>query len=193
MSGPPNVRRTDKLMSSEGIDGLLSTAYRGRHATAGPDGAPYVCPLLYVWMNGRVWLHNTRERGHLQRNVRHEARACFEIDMPGKVFAYGRFQCDTSIEYRSVVAFGRLDIIEDRALKAAFFDALMGKYHGDDPARPKCFYPRLDDVTVYALTVDRMTGKETLLPAKEAQWPAADNTKSPDAAPAGGTTRVTLR
>jgi nitroimidazol reductase NimA-like FMN-containing flavoprotein (pyridoxamine 5'-phosphate oxidase superfamily) len=99
------------------------------------------------------------------------------------VFAYGRFQCDTSIEYRSVVVFGRLGIIEDRALKAAFFDAFMDKYSGGDTGRPKGFYPRLDDVTVYALTVDRMTGKETQLPAPQAQWPAADNTKSPNALP----------
>lgn len=183
MSNPPNVRRVDKLMSDARIDELLSTAYSGHIGTVGPDGAPYVCPLLYVWMNGQIWLHNTSARGHLQDNVRHESRVCFEIDAPGKVFAYGRFQCDTSIEYQSVVVFGRLSIIEDRVPKAAFFDALMDKYFGDDTSRPKGFYPRLDDVTVYALTVERMTGKETQLPAPQAQWPASDNTKSPNAVP----------
>ena len=34
---------------------------------------------------------------------------------------------------------------------------------------------------VYAIAVERMTGKETPLPAVSQQWPARDNTKSPDA------------
>ena len=186
MSSPPKVRRADKLMPDEQTGELLSSAYCGRLGTVGPDGSPYVCPLLYVWKDGQIWLHNTSAMGHLQTNVRHEPRACFEIDMPGTVFPYGRFQCDTSIEYRSVIAFGRISIVEDRALKAAFFDALMAKYYAHDPARPPGFYPRLDAVVVYLLTVERITGKQTALPAVEARWPAADMTKSPNAvAPRG--------
>jgi uncharacterized protein len=181
MSSPPKVRRADKLMPYEKIGELLSTSYCGRLATVGADGAPYICPLLYVWMNGQVWLHNTSALGHLQTNVRHEPRACFEIDTPGTVFPYGRFQCDTSVEYQSVVVFGRITIVEDRAQKTAFFDALMAKYYAHDPTRPRGFYPRLDAVVVYALAVERMTGKQTALPAASAQWPAADYTKSPGA------------
>lgn len=181
MSNPPEVRRTDKLMPGERIEALLAGAYSGHVGTVGPDGAPYVCPLLYVWMNGKIWLHNSSASGHFQDNVRHEPRVCFEIDTPGKVFPYGRFQCDTSIEYQSVVVFGRISVIDDRSLKAAFFDAFMKKYSGNDSERPAGFYPRLDGVTVYALEVERMTGKETPLPAPQAQWPAMDNTKTPNA------------
>jgi hypothetical protein len=186
MSSPPKVRRADKLMSEEKLGELLAASYCGRLGTVGPDGSPYICPLLYVWMHGQIWLHNTRALGHLQTNVRHEPRVCFEIDTPGTVFPYGRFQCDTSVEYKSVLVFGRISIVEDRAQKTAFFDALMAKYYKEDPARPKGFYPRLDAVVVYALTVERMTGKQTPLPAADSQWPAADYTKSPDAiAPVG--------
>ena len=181
MSSPPQVRRTDKLMTDAKIGELLSTSYCGRLATVGADGSPYICPLLYVWKDGQVWLHNTSAMGHLQTNVRHESRVCFEIDTPGTVFPYGRFQCDTSVEYQSVVVFGRISIVEDWALKTAFFDALMAKYYDNDPTRPQGFYPRLDAVVVYLLTVERITGKATPLPAVNAQWPAADHTKSPDA------------
>lgn len=183
MSSPPKIRRADKVMPQAGIDDLLSTGYCGHLATTGPDGFPYVCPLLFVWLDGKIWVHNTSAEGHLQRNVRHDPRVCLEVAVPGKVFAYGRYECDTSIEYRSIVAFGRAAIIEERKKKTAFFDALMAKYYANDPTRPKGFYPRLNDVTVYALTVERVTGKETILPATEAQWPATDQTKSPDAKP----------
>ncbi|WP_213959460.1 pyridoxamine 5'-phosphate oxidase family protein [Variovorax sp. dw_954] len=179
----PTVRRADKLMSQAMVDELLTTGYCGHLATVGEDGFPYVCPLLYVWLDGKIWLHNTRARGHLQDNVRHDPRVCFEVSLPGQVFAYGRYECDTSIEYQSIVLFGRAAVIDDDPSKSLFFDALMFKYRGNDSTRPKSFYPRLDGVTVYALTVERITGKHQVLPATEMQWPVADHTKSPEASP----------
>ena len=183
MSELPQVRRKDKLMSEEQAREFIVSAYSGTVATVGPDGWPYAVPLLYVWMNGEIWLHNTRVTGHFRRNIEHEARVCFVVEEPGEIFPYGRFECDTSIAYRSVVAFGRVRIIEDTPQKAAFFDAFMAKYNNPDWVRPQGFYPRLDQVTVYAMAIERMTGKETPLPAAEARWPAVDNTKSPHAKP----------
>ena len=124
-----------------------------------------------------------RVRGHLRTNVDHETRVCFEVDEAGKVFAYGRYECDTSVAYRSVVLFGRIRVIEDRQRKEAFFKALMAKYADPDWGRAKDFFPRLDQVTVYAMAIESVTGKEQPLPAMEKRWPSADNTKSPDAVP----------
>ncbi len=94
---------------------------------------------------------------------------------------YGRFECDVTISHRSVVAFGRMRVIEDHAVKQRFCDGLMAKYHGRDVGRPKSFYPRLDHIAVYAIAVERLTGKETKLPAPADQWPARDRTMTPDA------------
>ena len=181
MSDAPQVRRTDKLMSDERVRDMVARGYSGRLATVGRDGWPYIVPLLYVWTDGEIWVHNTRARGHLRANVDHESRVCFELDEPGEVFPYGRYECDTSVAYRSVVVFGRIRVVEDRQQKEAFFDVLMGKYANPSWGRPKSFFPRLDQVTVYAIAIERMTGKETLLPSTQDQWPTVDNTKSPDA------------
>jgi uncharacterized protein len=184
LSDAPQVRRTDKLMPDAAAREFIAKAHSGRLATVGADGWPYVVPLLYVWMNGEIWVHNTRARGHFRSNVDHETRVCFEVDDPGETFPYGRFECDSSIAYRSVVAFGRIRIVEDPARKKAFFDALMAKYGDPEWAeRPKGFYPRLEQTTVYAIAVERMTGKETPLPAAGDRWPAADHTKTPNASP----------
>ena len=149
----------------------------------GPDGWPYVVPLLYVWRDGEIWLHSSAVRGHLRDSIDHEARVCFEVDEPGEVFAYGRFECDTSVAYRSVMAFGRIRVVEDRAAKSAFCDALMARYGDARWQRPAGFYPRLDQITVYAIAVERLTGKETTLPASADRWPSADHTKTPHARP----------
>jgi uncharacterized protein len=165
------------------IDELLRTGYCGRVATYGADGWPYICPLLFVWLDGKIWFHNTSDNGHLKTNVLHDTRVCFEIDVPGQVFAYGRFACDTSIEYQSVIAFGHVAIETDSHLKSAFFDALMGKYYPHDSSRPRHFYPRLDMITLYSMVIARITGKHTSLPAVQDRWPQADLSKSPEAAP----------
>lgn len=181
MSEAPRVRRTDKQMADARARELLERTHAGRLATVGPDGWPYIVPLLYVCLAGEIWVHNTRARGHLRANVEHDPRVCFEVDAPGEVFPYGRFECDTSVAYQSVVAFGRIRIVEEERLATAFFDAFMRKYGDGTDGRPRGFYPRLSAVTVYAISVDRMTGKETALPAPAERWPAADHTKSPNA------------
>ena len=183
MSNAPRLRRVDKQMPEERLRSLLQHGRVGRLATVGPDGWPYVVPLLYVLTDAEIWVHNTRTQGHLRANVEHAQRVCFEVDEPGEVFPYGRYECDTSLAYRSAIVFGSIRIVEEREQKQTFFEAFMAKYADARWDRPKGFFPRLDQVTVYALRIERMTGKEAPLPAAENQWPAVDRTKSVDTEP----------
>ena len=105
MSAPP-LRRTDHLMKDDEARATLARGFSGRLATVGSDGYPYCVPLLYVVMDGAIFLHNTAARGHLRLNVEHEPRVCFQIDEPGEVFPYGRFECDTTVAFQSVIVFG---------------------------------------------------------------------------------------
>jgi nitroimidazol reductase NimA-like FMN-containing flavoprotein (pyridoxamine 5'-phosphate oxidase superfamily) len=183
MSGLPQVRRSDKLMSEARAREVLERGFCGRLATIGEDGWPYCVPLLYVCMEGGIFVHNTSAKGHLRANVDHEPRVCFEVDEAGEVFPYGRFECDSTVAYASVVAFGRIRVVEELASRRRFFDALMAKYAKADWVRPKGFYPRIDQITLYAIAIERLSGKETPLPESSKRWPAVDNTKSPNARP----------
>lgn len=188
MSGFTQVRRTDRLMPDERAFALLSRGYFGRLATVGADNWPYCVPLLYVWCpdagaRGSVWVHNTSATGQLRTNIDLNPKVCFEVDEAGPVFDYGRFECDSTLAYESVVAFGTISIVDDRNDKAAFFDAFLTKYRKATVERPKGFYPRLDAVTVYSIAVERLTGKEIALPDVSEQWPALDQTKTPHATP----------
>ena len=162
---------------------MITRAYSGRVGTVSADGWPYVAPLLHVFSGDVISMHNTAVRGHLRSNVERDPRACFEVDEPVKVFDYGRFECDSGLAYRSAIAYGRIRIVDERAAKIRFFDELLAKYGTGVPGRPKSFYPRLDEVTVYALAVERVTGKHCPLPPVAGQWPAVDRTKTPNAKP----------
>jgi nitroimidazol reductase NimA-like FMN-containing flavoprotein (pyridoxamine 5'-phosphate oxidase superfamily) len=156
----PQLRRADRVMSEQRAWEMLERGFSGRLATVGVDGYPYCIPLLEC-----------------------EPRVCFEVDEPDEVFDYGRFECDSGLAYRSVILFGKIRIAEDRAAKQRFCESLMAKYGKPDTGRPKGFFPRIDIITVYAISVDRMTGKEMALPARSEQWPAKDRTKTPNARP----------
>ena len=62
----------------------------------------------------------------------------------------------------------------------------MAKYGKPETQRPKGFFPRIDVITVYAIAVERLTGKEQALPPLSEQWPAKDGTKTPNALRADG-------
>jgi nitroimidazol reductase NimA-like FMN-containing flavoprotein (pyridoxamine 5'-phosphate oxidase superfamily) len=168
-------------MPEQQVAEMLLSGYCARIGSIGKDGWPYVCPLLYVWWRERVWFHGTHAEGHLKSNIQANPQVCFEIDVAGEVFPYGQYPCDTTIEYQSVIAFGEARIIEEPETKHEFFLQLMAKYYPNDPSRVGGFFPQLDVITLYSMTIERITGKQTPVPPQESRWPAADNTKSPNA------------
>lgn len=178
------VRRKDKEMAREEAEGLLDRARLAHFATVGADGQPYVIPNLFVHADGKIYLH-TSAGGHFNRNIEREPRISFEVAEMGTIYPYGEFECDTTVSYASVVGFGTVRVEADPSAKARFFDRFMAKYGDASWVRPKGFYPRLDQVTVYCIEPDRITGKKGPLPAVAAQWPAQNLTKSPGAKPPG--------
>lgn len=185
MSHVSPMRRTDRVMSHARTFEMLAAGFCGRIGTVGVDGWPYVVPFLYVWMDQQLYIHRTSAGGHLAENLKANPRVCFEIDAPDEVFAYGRYECDTGLAYESVIAFGTLRLVTDSEEKARFCLQLMRKYADASWERPKDFFPRLGEIDVYAMTVERITGKHQPLPASSQRWPALDRTKSPNARPPG--------
>jgi nitroimidazol reductase NimA-like FMN-containing flavoprotein (pyridoxamine 5'-phosphate oxidase superfamily) len=176
------VRRKDKEMSRAEIDRFLNETAFAHFATVSANGDPYVVPNLFVYADGLIYLH-TSLSGHFRANIEARPRVSFEAAEMGTVYPYGEFECDTTVSYVSVVGFGTTRIDSDPAVKARFFDRLMAKYTDPKLQRPKSFYPRLDMVTVYAIEIERITGKRGPLLAVGDQWPAKNMTKSPGADP----------
>lgn len=165
MSTAP-LRRADKQMSEAEAKDFLTQAFSLRIGTVGIDGWPYVLPMLFVMLDGEVVLHTTAAPGHFRQNFQSGAKVCLEVDEPGEVFAYGKTECDTSVTFRSVIAFGHIREIEARDQKLRFCEALMAKYaaHIDRPTKGE--FPRIDHIRVYSIALERITGKRTPQPAR---------------------------
>ena len=175
------VRRQDLAMPEEELDGFLERGRVVHVGTVGVDGGPYVMPTLYVYADRELLLHTTSAPGYFRRNVEAGTRVSFDVMEEGAIYPYGRFACYTSISYASVVGFGAIRIEPAPAEKALLFDRFMAKYADANWQRPQGFYPRLGELTVYRIAVERLTGKRRALPSADEQWPARDNSKTPDA------------
>ena len=48
---------------------IVADGFCARLGTTGADGWPYVVPMLYVYADGQIYVHNSRPRGHFRNNV----------------------------------------------------------------------------------------------------------------------------
>ena len=176
------LRRQDKIMDRAAADRFLQRTAVVHFATVSANGDPYVVPNLFVYADEKIFCH-TSVGGQFRSNIVARPRVCFEAAEFGTVFPYGEFECDSSVSYVSVIGFGSVRIEEDRTAKTLFFDRLMAKYSDPELDRPKGFYPRLDHITMYALTIEQVTAKHQQLPMVSQQWPNVNLTKTPGAVP----------
>ncbi|RYD15476.1 MAG: pyridoxamine 5'-phosphate oxidase family protein [Lysobacteraceae bacterium] len=91
------------------------------------DGQPFVIPMLYARDGDSVLLHGS-VASRLMRGLGEGIAACITVThVDGLVLARSHF--DHSVNYRSVVAFGRARAIDDPGAKAAalarFVDAML--------------------------------------------------------------------
>src|SRR5213596_2200518 len=61
--------RCDRRLSAQQASAMLERGFSGRLATVGADGYPYCIPLLYIRMEGEIYVHTGSARGHLRANV----------------------------------------------------------------------------------------------------------------------------
>ncbi len=127
----------------------------GRLGTINAQGYPYVIPLNYVYDEGRFIFHCAPEGEKLDSIVANP-RVCFEIDSFMKIVP-GEKPCSYTVQYRSVVAFGKafvVDGLEKRMLLERFVEGIIGK-------RPQDFSEEeLQGVAVILMEVEWMTGKQ---------------------------------
>ncbi|WP_422369387.1 pyridoxamine 5'-phosphate oxidase family protein [Pelagibius sp.] len=122
------------------------------------DGQPYVTPTAY-WREGdRVYWHGS-SASKMLRHVKQGPPVCFTVAlMDGLVLARSGFH--TSVNYRSVMAMGQAEVIEDPADKLAKLEAMLERIV---PGRwPELRAPTAQEVkatTVVSLKLEEVVAK----------------------------------
>lgn len=89
------------------------------------DAQPYVTPTAYWRRDDRVYWHGS-SASRMLRHLKQGPRVCFTVSlMDGLVLARSGFH--TSVNYRSVMAFGNAELVEGEADKLAALEDMMAR------------------------------------------------------------------
>lgn len=141
------------------MEDILRECPVGSLATVGPDGAPYVVTVNYVYHNGKIYFHGALA-GKKMDNIAHQPRVCFEVHVVERIVGAAQ-AIEFSTRYRSVIVHGRARSLTDPAAKMAALMALTARYAEGRPFEP----PTAEDVAgtaVVEIEIGEMTGKRNV-------------------------------
>lgn len=152
------LRRKKQLLTAEAAAAVLTRGTSGVLALAGDGGYSYAVPISYVYDGNRLYFHCARS-GHKLDAIQREERASFcVIDrddvVPEEYTTY----------FRSVIAFGRIRILEDEGEKRAAIEKLALRYASEDPPerRERAIQRDWAPLCLLEMSIEHLTGKEAI-------------------------------
>lgn len=150
------VRIKQQLTKEEAVE-LLKKEPRGVLSLLGDEGYPYGVPIDH-WYNeadGRIYFHSGRE-GHKVDAFRSCDKASFCVCDGGY-----RKPGDWALNIKSVIVFGRIRIVEDHQKALELTRCLSRKYTTDEDYIQQEIDSYGQEVLVFALEPEHITGKIT--------------------------------
>ncbi len=120
------------------------------------NNQPYVLPFNFGYVNGEIYLHSSR-KGHKIDILKKNPAVCIAFSTDHQLrYQSEQVACSYSMKYRSVLAFGKVEFIEDMEQKIEFLNVVMSHYtHRDFKYNP----PALREVCTYKVKVEKFTAK----------------------------------
>lgn len=157
MSEFRQMRRKRQQLTQEESIAILQKATAGTLALLGDDGYPYAVPISYVYNEGKLYFHSALN-GHKVDAIRKYDKASFCVIEQDDVQPekYTTF-------FRSVIAFGRIHIIEDEKEKLEIVRMLGNRYNpNQDDALQKEIESGLSRLLAIRFDIEHLTGKEAI-------------------------------
>jgi len=144
-------------MAPEEIDQFLTCARVGRLGLSLEDG-PYIVPVGYAYFNGKIFFHSC-SKGLKMDTIRRNPNVCFEVD---------EALLDTSM-FKSVIAFGTSEIIDDKEEMIPYLQKLIDKYRVPESLDKYMSKPgrnrdqELEAVRICVITPKKITGRKRMI------------------------------
>ena len=170
---PTDMRRADRGVDDEAwIRAMLDTTPLGFLATA-HENQPFINSNLFAYDSAQhvIYMH-TANVGRTQANAAHNDRVSFTVATMGRLLPADE-ALEFSVEYASVIVFGRMTIIEDHVEAEQGLQLILDKYAPHlQPGRD--YRPitigELKRTGVLRIDIDAWTGKKKQV---EADFPGA--------------------
>lgn len=152
------MRRKNQALSKEKCTEILKNGTNGVLAVEGDNGYPYAVPLSFVYDGESLFFH-TAKSGHKLDAVNRNHKVSFCVVAQDEI----RLEEYTTY-FRSVIAFGRIRILESEAEKRAALEKLAVKYAPDTASDhlQMVIEKELSAVCMLEMQVDYISGKEAI-------------------------------
>ena len=149
------MRRKDRQIDAlEKIEAIISQARVCRLALH-DQPAPYVVPMSFGYQDQVLYFH-AAGAGRKLELLRQNPQVGFEISIDLGDVDGGEQGCEWSVNYRSVIGYGRVSFIDRLEEKRAALDRIMAQY-----AQGTFRYPQasLEHTLVFQLAITSISGK----------------------------------
>jgi len=151
------MRRKRQQFSEEESIAILQKATSGTLALLGDGGYPYAVPISYVYDDGKLYFHSAMS-GHKVDAIRGCDKASFCVIDKDDVKP-----AEYTTYFRSVIAFGRIHIVEDETEKLAIARILGNRYNpNQEEALQKELEHGLSRMLAIRFDIEHLTGKEAI-------------------------------
>ena len=151
------MRRKHQQLSEEESIGILQKATSGTLALLGDGGYPYAVPISYVYDDGKLYSHSAMS-GHKVDAIRNCDKASFCVIDQDNVQP-----AEYTTYFRSVIAFGRIRIVEDETEKLAIARIIGNRYNpNQEEALQKELEHGLSRMLAIRFDIEHLTGKEAI-------------------------------
>ena len=121
------------------------------------NGMPYLLPFNFGYSKNCIYIHSA-PAGKKLEVLRQNPQVCFEVeDETGTV--EGDIACRWSTMYRSIIGYGKVEIVNGFEEKQQALDIIM-QQHGA-PANMEFDPKEVEFIVVLKLKIDAMTGKQS--------------------------------
>lgn len=120
-------------------------------------GFPYILPFNYGYRDNQIYIHCALTGKKIDL-LRENSNVCFEIEQTADIVKNDK-ACKWATTYRSIVGYGRVDIIDDPVQKQKGLEIIMA--HNGAPDLTEFEPKQVDSVLILKLTIDSLTGKQS--------------------------------
>jgi nitroimidazol reductase NimA-like FMN-containing flavoprotein (pyridoxamine 5'-phosphate oxidase superfamily) len=167
-------------MGDKQIVELLNKTMVG-HVATHDKNQPFVIPTTFWYSKKKheIYFHSNAF-GRIRYNANNYPEVCFECFESGRLLP-SNIPLEKSIQYRSIMIFGRLIVIDPLDQKREILTGLLDKYFGQMKSG-KDYRPitdsELKQTSVYKIKIDHWSGKnnwpEKAEQAENNEWPDLD-------------------
>lgn len=150
------MRRKDKEITDKSvIESIILRSSVCRLALSENDH-PYIIPLCFGYEDNTLYFHSAPQ-GRKLDILKKNNTVCFEFDIDHRIVE-AHDACGWSMDYRSVIGFGKASIIDDPKERAKAMNAIIQHYTGKPLPYSEA---TLKNTVLMKVEIESITGKES--------------------------------